>query len=161
MRRTEDTEAELGPVLEFMRLVWGLNSALESASRAMERDLGVTGPQRLVIRVIGLRPGLAPKELATVLRLHPSTLTGLLKRLEAKGLVTRSADPEDGRRARLALTADGQRVNRLRAGTVENAVRKALTGVPEDRLEATRWVVSRLANEIGGVGGDEAEAVHA
>jgi DNA-binding MarR family transcriptional regulator len=41
-------------------------------------EVGVTGPQRLVLRVVGLFPGMSAGELATVLRVHPSTLTGVL-----------------------------------------------------------------------------------
>ena len=43
----------LGRVLEFMRVLWAVDHALQSTSKWMEVRLGVTGPQRLVIRMIG------------------------------------------------------------------------------------------------------------
>ena len=55
----------------------------------MESELGITGPQRLVLRVVGQFPGLSAGELAHIVRLHPSTITGILQRLVARGLLER------------------------------------------------------------------------
>jgi DNA-binding MarR family transcriptional regulator len=63
---------------------------------------------------------------AGILGLHPSTLTGILKRLERQGMIGRKVDPEDRRRIRFTLTTKGRRVDRERKGTVEAAVRRAL-----------------------------------
>src|SRR5690606_28445142 len=84
------------------------------------------GPQRLVIRVLGRSPGSTASDVAGILGLHPSTLTGILKRLEAQGMIARKIDAEDRRRVRFRLTAKGLGVDRERKGTVEAAVRRAL-----------------------------------
>jgi DNA-binding MarR family transcriptional regulator len=122
----------LGPVLGFMRSLWGVNHALESTSRRMKVRIGVTGPERMVLRLVGRSPGIAAGELARVLRVHPSTLTGLLKRLVRRGLLVRRADSSDARRALFFLAAKGEDVDRLRRGTVEASVRAAL-GALSDR----------------------------
>ena len=67
----------------------------------MESELGITGPQRLVLRVVGRFPGLSAGELAHIVRLHPSTITGILQRLVARKLIERERDPSDNRRTRL------------------------------------------------------------
>ncbi len=103
--------AGLGPVLEFMRLLWATDHGLQSASKAMATRLGVTGPQRLVIRILGRRAELSAGELSRILLVHPSTLTGVLQRLQGRGLVERRADPQDRRRALLRLTPAGRRVD--------------------------------------------------
>ena len=77
----------LGRVLDFMRLIWALVHALQSASKRMATKVGMTGPQRLVIRIVGQRPGLSAGELAEILHVHPSTLTGVLQRLGQRGLI--------------------------------------------------------------------------
>jgi DNA-binding MarR family transcriptional regulator len=59
----------------------------------------VTGPQRLVLRLLGLQPGVSADELAATLHVHPSTLTGILRRLEDQGLLARDPHPADRRRA--------------------------------------------------------------
>jgi hypothetical protein len=72
---------ELPDVLQFMQLLWAIVHALQKTSKRMSAELGVTGPQRLVLRVVGLSPGISAGRLAAVLRLHPSALTGILQRL--------------------------------------------------------------------------------
>src|SRR5512144_111568 len=117
---------QLGSVLDFMRALWALDHALESASKRMEATFQVTAPQRLVIRIVGRFPAISAGEVSEILHLHPSTLTGILRRLEERDLVVRRADPGDARRALLELTASGREVDELRTGTAEAAVRRAL-----------------------------------
>jgi DNA-binding MarR family transcriptional regulator len=143
----------LGPVLEFMRALWALDHALQSASKRMEASFGVTAPQRIVIRIVGRFPGISAGEVAEILHLHPSTLTGVLRRLEARGMVTRAADPRDGRRALLTLTARGRKVDALRTGTVESAVRRVLTDLPLGAAQSARALADRLAAELDELGG--------
>lgn len=109
-----------------MQQLWGLAHALEVSSKRMGRTIGVTGPQRLVIRVVGQLPQITARDLAQTLGIHPSTLTGILGRLERQRLLRRASDPNDGRLARFQLTAAGRAIDRTRAGTVEDAVRRAL-----------------------------------
>jgi DNA-binding MarR family transcriptional regulator len=140
----------LGEVLEFMRLVWAMHHGLQATSKRMAVQLGVTGPQRLVVRLVGRRPGISAGELADLLRVHPSTLTGVLRRLEERAFIARKADPEDRRRAVLNLTASGKAIDQTRGGTVESAVRRVIEKTPESDLEATRRVLTALAHELGG-----------
>src|ERR1700704_2780485 len=100
---TTDTQYRLDPVLDFLRLLWSIEHGLQKLSKRMEAELGITGPQRLVLRVVGQFPGLSAGELAHIVRLHPSTITGILQRLVAGGLLERQRDPIDTRRTRLRL----------------------------------------------------------
>jgi DNA-binding MarR family transcriptional regulator len=140
----------LGEVLEFMRLVWAMHHGLQATSKRMAVQLGVTGPQRLVIRLVGRRPGISAGELADVLRVHPSTLTGVLRRLEERAFISRKADPEDRRRAVLTLTPAGKQIDSQRGGTVESAVRRVIERIPDEDVEATRRTLVALAHELGG-----------
>jgi MarR family transcriptional regulator, organic hydroperoxide resistance regulator len=144
---------ELGPVLDFMRALWALDHALQSASKRMEATRGVTAPQRLVVRIVGRFPGISAGEVADILHLHPSTLTGVLKRLEERGLLERRPDPADGRRALLLLTAGGRRMDRLRDGTVEAAVRRALRRLRPGVVRAVRDTALALSGELSKLGG--------
>ena len=123
-----DSEAPpaLGSVLDFMRLIWAVDHGLLRASRRMEASFGVTGPQRLVIRIVGRFPGIPAGHLARLLHIHPSTLTGIVARLERQGLLRRRSDPRDGRRWLLGLTDRGRVVDAAREGTAEAAVSSAL-----------------------------------
>jgi DNA-binding MarR family transcriptional regulator len=102
-----------------------------------------------VLRVVGLFPGLSAGDLAAVLHVHPSTLTGVLQRLVSQRLLIRIADPADRRRAVLRLAPKGGRVNARRRGTVESSVAAVLADVePADRVAARR-VLERLAQHLG------------
>lgn len=146
-----ETSRELGDlpdVLQFMQLLWAVAHGLERLSKRMAGDVGVTGPQRLVLRVVGLFPGISPGDLANVLHVHPSTLTGVLQRLVGQRLLVRSGDPDDRRRAVLHLTARGARANAARRGTVEAVIALALEGIsPRDRM-ASKRVLERLAAHL-------------
>jgi len=104
----------LGAVLDFMRMLWALDHALQSASKRMESAFGMTGPQRLAVRIVGRFPGIAAGRLAEILHVHPSTLTGVLRRLEGRGILQRRPDPRDARRALFMLTAKGRKVDTIR-----------------------------------------------
>jgi DNA-binding MarR family transcriptional regulator len=138
----------MGKTLSFMQRLWGLAHALQAKSKRMESALGITGPQRLAIRMIGRSPGITPGELATTLRMHPSTLTGILKRLEERGVVVREEDRDDGRRMRLRLRAAGRTLDQEHAGTVEAAVRRALAQLDPDHVRIAQDVLTKLAEEL-------------
>lgn len=137
----------LGAVLDFMRLLWGVEQGLQGASRRLEANHGISGPQRLVIRIVGRFPGVSAGRVAEMLRVHPSTLTGILKRLETNGLLQRRIDPRDGRRALFSLTVKGRKLDQLKSGTVEAAVRRVLASMPET-VVAAQQVLARLAEEL-------------
>src|SRR5216110_3297181 len=126
----DDKGPPLGAVLDFMRLLWAVDHALQSASKRMEASFGITGPQRLVVRIVGRFPGIAAGRVAEILHVHPSTLTGILKRLEARGVLQRRSDPRDARRALFGLTAKGRKLDTVRTGAVELAVRRVITVDP-------------------------------
>lgn len=146
-RRSQGADASHA-VLEFMRALWALDHALRSRSKWMKREVGVTGPQRLVLRIVGRVPGISAGSLAEALHVHPSTLTGVLDRLTKRRLVTRKQDPEDARRAVLYLTERGKTFDKVRAGTVEAAVLRVLSSVdPQDVVIAQR-VLASLVKEL-------------
>ena len=140
--------APLGHVLSFMRLLWAVTHGLESTSKRMLAELGVTGPQRLVLRIVGQNPQISPGDLARVMHVHPSSLTGVLQRLADAKLLRRERDPDDGRRATLALSPLGRQINARRAGTVEAAVQRALSTVPPEKLRVVEEALKKLAREL-------------
>jgi DNA-binding MarR family transcriptional regulator len=139
--------ADLGPVLEFMKQLWAVDHGLQTISKRLESQHGITGPQRLVVRIVGRTPGISAGSLAQILRMHPSTLTGILRRLETRSVLTRKSDPNDARRALFALTAKGRKVDMLKTGTVEAAVRRVLAKLPSEASVAQK-LLATLAVEL-------------
>jgi DNA-binding MarR family transcriptional regulator len=131
-----------------MQALWALAHALEARSKWMHRNLSVTGPQRLLLRVIGESPGCTPGAAARRLSLNPGTASRLASGLERSGLVRRERDREDGRRQQLILTRRGEIVNGHRRGTVEAAVREALAKATPCEVRLARRFIRRLAGSL-------------
>jgi MarR family transcriptional regulator, organic hydroperoxide resistance regulator len=91
--------------------------------RPVLEPLGLTHPQYLVMLALWQHGRLSVKDLSRLLQLDPGTLSPLLKRLEAAGLLRRERDPKDQRNLALALTDKGQALReeaeKIPAGIVE------------------------------------------
>ena len=83
-----------------------------------------------------------------LLHLDPSTVTGILGRLERSKVIVRETDPADGRRARLFLSATGRDLYRRQAGTVEAAVRRALASLAPSEVTSAAHVLGALASQL-------------
>jgi DNA-binding MarR family transcriptional regulator len=110
--------------------------------RPVLEPLGLTHPQYLVMLALWQHGPLSVKELSGLLQLDPGTLSPLLKRLEAAGLLRRERDPEDQRNLALALTDKGRALRaeaeRIPAGIVERL------GMPLDELMALQEALGRV-----------------
>ncbi len=131
-----------------MRLLWSIEHGLQRISKRMKADLGITGPQRLVLRVVEQFPDVSAGRLAEIVRLHPSTITGILQRLVARGLLDRRADPADSRRARLRLKSRARRYTQASEGTAEESVREALKRIDPADVRAARRVLVEIAQGL-------------
>jgi DNA-binding MarR family transcriptional regulator len=132
-----------------MQQMWDVVHALDVRSKRMGRTLGVTGPQRLVIRVLGRSPDATASVISGTLGMHPSTLTGILRRLELQGMIRRETDESDRRRVRFRLTPRGAKIDRERRGTVEAAIRRALGRADASLVNNTLTMFGLLTEELG------------
>lgn len=82
--------------------------AIDRHSHRLVRSHGLTGPQALLLKEIAAAGALSAGVLATRVSLSQATVTDVVKRLEARGLVTRLRDPADRRRVELRLTPQGE-----------------------------------------------------
>jgi DNA-binding MarR family transcriptional regulator len=144
-RQAATRASELPDVLQFMRVLWEIAHGLQTRSKRMKREAGVTGPQRLVLRVVGLLGEVTAGQLAAILHVHPSTLTGVQQLLVVQGLLLRASSVADRRVAVLSLTPKGAGVNASRRGTVEGAVIEGLARVPARDRAAAQRVLAELA----------------
>ena len=107
-----------------------------SLYRPLLEPMGLTHPQYLVMLALWEGEPLRVSELADRLSLEPATLSPLLKRLEAAGLVTRRRDPADERAVAVTLTPAGRRL-RQDAERIPHAVMARL-GIGLAELEELR-----------------------
>lgn len=126
--------------------VYAANHAFTAAYRPWLEALGLTYPQYLVLLLLWERDAQAVKEIGARLYLDSGTLTPLLKRMEANGLVTRRRDAADERVVRIALTAKGQALRAEGAALWDRM--GCMLGGEATALGALRTEVTELAARL-------------
>lgn len=102
--------------------------------RPVLEPLGLTHPQYLVMLALWQQDPRSVKDLGAALQLEPATLSPLLKRLEASGLIDRRRSAADERRLDVTLTARGRDL-RSRAESIPQTMIERL-GMPVAELQA-------------------------
>ncbi len=140
------------PIEQALLLENQLCFALYSTSLAMSKvykplldELGITYPQYLVMLVLWESDGLAVSDIGERLYLDSGTLTPLLKRLEAAGLVQRLRDTEDERRVLVRLTSDGRKLKQ-KAGKLPQCILTATDCSLSELKKLTRDLQALRAN---------------
>lgn len=116
----------------FNRIVNRMNRNLTEALRAA----GLTVPDWRVLAVLRAGRGHSLGELATYTVIEQSTLSRIIDRLQAAGLVVRRSRPGDGRIVDVALTGAGRRLFERIWPIAEAQCRTALRGIGEDEARA-------------------------
>ncbi|MGW4467723.1 MarR family winged helix-turn-helix transcriptional regulator [Micromonospora sp. NPDC004704] len=117
--------------------------------RPLLEPMGLTHPQYLVMLALWQTTPLSVKALSQLLQLDPGTLSPLLKRLEANGLIRRHRDPQDERALAVVLTESG-RALRAQAELIPPAVVERL-GMELDELQQLHGSLTRLIAATRGV----------
>ncbi|MBB5129955.1 MarR family winged helix-turn-helix transcriptional regulator [Streptomyces griseoloalbus] len=105
----------------------------------------LTGAQARLLSLLSLEP-LPMRKLAQRLKCEPSNVTGIVDRLESRGLVERRPDPADRRVKLAAATAEGRRVARSLQDSLRFA-REPLAGLSEAERLALRDALRRMLRE--------------
>jgi DNA-binding MarR family transcriptional regulator len=116
--------------------------AVTQAYSPLLSKLGLTYPQYLVMLVLWETDGVTVKALGERLFLDSGTLTPLLKRLEAQGLVKRERSTEDARSVRVHLATQGRALRRKAVAIPEAMACKM--SLPREELSRLRRDVQRL-----------------
>lgn len=127
-------------------------------SAALKKELAAAGAAQIkpaylgVLMVLWQQDGLKAIELGRLVGLEPSTMTGLLDRMERDGLLARQADPEDRRAQRIVLTARGRKAQGPVNAVLNRALLTMFDGVAErdvERLKKTLRQVLANAHRLG------------
>ena len=95
---------------DVLRSLRRIIQAVDLYSRKLASQHGLTGPQLVCLREIRRQGPMNPGFLARSVSLTPPTVSGILDRLEARGLLTRQRRNRDKRQVLVQLTAEGERV---------------------------------------------------
>ncbi|MEO5778752.1 MULTISPECIES: MarR family winged helix-turn-helix transcriptional regulator [Arthrobacter] len=123
--------------------MYSATRATTAAYRPMLEELGLTYPQYLVMLVLWEEQPRSVRELGEELALDSGTLSPLLKRLEALGLVERRRSAADERRVEVFLTDAGAALSAKAAGVPQRLAEAA--GLSTAELDQLRDTLNRLA----------------
>ena len=127
--------------------LYSTSLAMTKLYKPMLEELGLTYPQYLVMLVLWERDGLMVSELGERLFLDSGTLTPLLKRLEASGLIARIRDVQDERRVHITLTQTGCAL-KTEAAKIPACILKASQCSLPDIMALTQQVQTLRSNLI-------------
>ncbi|GLW67699.1 MarR family transcriptional regulator [Actinomadura rubrobrunea] len=143
---TATADAEI-PIEDYLCLaLWKASRSVTSLYRDLLDELKLTYPQYLVMRLLWQKGPQPVKEIASVLQLDYGTLSPLLKRLEAAGLVTRSRRRDDERSVEIGLT-DAGRALRAKADDVPTRLTCAM-GLDTQTSAQLLQMLTRLTETI-------------
>jgi DNA-binding MarR family transcriptional regulator len=138
-------KAEVISTLDDLRRIF---QVLRESSRESERTLGVTGAQLFALRALADR-SLSLNELAARTRTHQSTVSVVVKRLVASGLVKSAPSPQDARRLVLALTPRGRSLLARAPSAAQDRLIQGLEKLPSSQRLALSGSLRALIHEMG------------
>ena len=145
----EPTEGSLFLADQLCFALYAASRAVTTRYRPLLDELGLTYPQYLVMLVLWEQDSISVSDLGAALHLESSTLSPLLKRLEAGGLLRRERRPEDERSVAVSLTEAGIEL-RDKARTVPVAIGQAMGLTAEQDIaakELLRLITANVAEQ--------------
>jgi DNA-binding MarR family transcriptional regulator len=113
--------------------------AVEIHSRKLAQNHHITGPQLTCLLALLEGGLLLTTRLARKVYLSPSTVVGIVDRLEEKGLVTRERSPKDRRQVLVSITGAGKQLATNAPSPLQDTLSEALKSLPElEQISITR-----------------------
>jgi DNA-binding MarR family transcriptional regulator len=128
-------------------LVWIVSRSAEDLLGTVLAPIGLTGDELAIYSILNASPGITPSELSRWMAAPPTSVSSYVKRLEARGHLTRRPHPDDRRSYRIQLTATGKRTHRA-AEALFGPVRERIIQALGDREGPVRESLLRLRGVI-------------
>jgi DNA-binding MarR family transcriptional regulator len=133
----------------ILRALRRITRALDLHSRQLAGSFGLTGPQLVCLRALDALGPLTPSQLARHVDLSQATVTGIIDRLEASGLVARARNVDDRRRVTVRLTDEGNELVKKAPSPLQDRFLAQLAGLPEDEQEQLLAALTRVVAMMG------------
>jgi DNA-binding MarR family transcriptional regulator len=145
-RESQPRDSALSLSNQLCFAIYSAAHAFNATYKSLLEPLGLTYPQYLVMLVLWERDNLSVKAIGERLGLDSGTLTPLLKRLEAAGLLQRHRDPLDERHRRILLTPAGQALKQKARAIPPQVL--AASGLSLDQLFALKAQIVSLTESL-------------
>lgn len=135
-------------ISEIMQALRRIFKSIHDYSHEVSNKFGITGPQLWALKTISQNGSLPLGELSEKMYLHPSTITGVVDRLEKKGYVVRDRGEKDRRVVMVQLTAKGERLVRKAPNPVQGKMIYGLRKLKKDELNSIYDSIRKLVEVI-------------
>ena len=150
---TEVRDADVDPLF----LVWIVSRSADDLLSTLLAPVGLTGDEFAIYSILEASPGMTPSELSRWMAAPPTSVSSYVKRLEARGHLTRRPHPSDRRSYRIELTPAGKRAHRS-AAALFGPVRAQIIQALGDQHDAVRQSLLRLRGVIDTARGESESA---
>ena len=139
-------DREIADVLDNLRRVF---KVVHGYSKRAEKVGGMTGPQVWAMKVLAESAPIRVTDLARRMYLHPSTVVGILDRLEQQALVARTRSEKDHRVVTVSLTANGRKTVSKVPQIAQGLLLKGLQELSDADLQTTSEGLRQLVDILG------------
>ena len=143
------TPAEAKPEVDsIVETIIYLYTESRRLTKGMAREVGLTGPQLTVIKLLETFDNLSLSSLSERIRAQNSTVTGIIDRMEQAGLALRVRSTEDRRVIKIKLTERGARIARSIAVEPMEVFRGALDGLSPGEVRDLLRILTKVARRV-------------
>jgi len=143
----QDTFEKCG--IRILRALRKIIRAVDVHSRKLNQDFKITAPQMICLYCLQREGPMTLSRLATEVSLGASTTNGIVDRLEAKGLLTRTRSQKDHRKVDLAITDAGRELTHAAPPLLQDRFSEALRQLPESEQAAIALSLERVVELMG------------
>jgi MarR family transcriptional regulator, organic hydroperoxide resistance regulator len=133
--------AAISQIMQSLRRVF---KSIQDYSQEVSKKYGITGPQLWALKTIAANGSLSLGELSQRMYLHPSTISGVVDRLEKKKYVQRDRAKEDRRVVQVRLTPLGRNLSRKAPNPIQGKMVYGLGKLKRDQLNSIYESLQRL-----------------
>jgi DNA-binding MarR family transcriptional regulator len=123
-------------ILGIMQSLRRIFKAIQDYSQEVSSKFGITGPQLWALHTISRSVKLSLGELSKKMYLHPSTISGVVDRLEKKAYVVRDRGEKDRRVVKVQLTPKGKRLVKRTPNPIQGKMIYGLRGLKREELNS-------------------------
>ncbi len=131
-------------ISEVMQSLRRIFKSIQDYSQEVSKKFGITGPQLWALKTISSNGSLSVGELSQRMYLHPSTISGVVDRLEKKKYVQRDRAKEDRRVVQVRLTPLGKNLARKAPNPIQGKMVYGLGKLKRDQLSSIYDSLQRL-----------------
>ncbi|HSU14011.1 MarR family winged helix-turn-helix transcriptional regulator [Longimicrobium sp.] len=140
---------DLTAVMDSLR---SLVRALRISTRAVEKEIGISGAQLFVLQQLQDAPARSVNELAERTSTHQSSVSTVVSRLVERGMVKREPSADDARRMEISITERGLALLGAAPRTAQIRMMEALRRMPQPRLHELAEALETLVRDAGFAG---------